>query len=90
MAKTRGNLLCQQNNNNKDMNNRILLLITFHLALSGVGGIDSLWPILHATVDMRRVFQEELRVVYRRLKNLKDILVRSKIKGERSRDKGMR
>ena len=57
--------------------------MTFHPALSGVGKIiDSLWPILHASKDMRSIFEEKPVTVYRRPKNLKDNLVESKLKGE--------
>ena len=65
--------------------------MTFHPALSGAGKItESLWPILHASEDIRSIFEEKPMTVYRRPKNLKDNLVRSKLMGEDSGDKGMR
>ena len=65
--------------------------MTFHSPLSRVGKIiDSLWPILHASKDIGRIFGEKAMIVYRRQKNSKGNLVRSKFKGEGSVDKGMR
>ena len=58
-AKTRESLLCQDSNR-RDIkrNKRLPLVMTFHPALSGVGKIiDSLWPILDASEDMRSIFE---------------------------------
>ena len=47
-----------------------------HPALSGVRNIiDSIWPILHASDDMKEIFQNKPMIAYRRPKNLKDNLV---------------
>ena len=54
-VKTWKSLLCQDSNR-RDIkrNKRLLLVMTFHPALSGVDKIiDSLWPILHALEDMK-------------------------------------
>ena len=91
-AKARKSLLCQDTNR-RDIkrNKRLPLVMMFHPALSGAGKIvDSFWPILYASEDMRSIFGEKMIIVYRRPKNLKDNLVRSKLKGEGSGDKGMR
>ena len=90
-VKTRESLLCQDSNRrDHKINKRLPLVMTFHPALLGVGKIiHSLWPILHASEDMRSIIEEKPMIVYRRPKNLKDNLVRSKLKGG-SGDKGMR
>ena len=62
--------------------NGIIEYITYDLSSSVVRVseiIYSLWSILRACEDMRRVFEENPRIVYRRPKNLRNILVRSKI-----------
>ena len=59
------------------------MFINFHPALSGVGKIvDSLWPILQASDDVRQVFKEKPLVSYRRPRNLKDKLVGAKFKDQ--------
>ena len=69
---------------------RIPLVINFHPALSGVNNIiDSLWPILHASGEMKDLFKEKPIVAFRRPRNLKDELVRSKLKRENNIVKGM-
>lgn len=92
-AKSRESLLCQENNNNKKQQSfkRMPLVVKFHPALSGLGKIvESLWPILHASEDMKKVFVERPMVAYRRPRNLKDDLVRSKVKRQNNTDNGMR
>ena len=67
--------------------------MNFHPALSGVRNIiDSIWPTLHASDDMKEIFGDKPMVAYRRPKNLKDVLVGAKLKGEDSdlKDKGMK
>ena len=68
------------------------LVMNFHPALSGLRNINSLWPILHASDDMSEIFQNKPMIAYWRPKNIKDNLVRAKLKceGENSTDKGMK
>ena len=55
--------------------------MNFHPALSGVRNIiDSIWPTLHASDGMKEIFGDKPMVAYRRPKNLKDVLVRAKLK----------
>ena len=71
--------------------NKIPLILNFHPALSGVRSIiDSLWPILHASEDMKKIFGEIPMVTYRRPRNLKDKPVRAKLKGESNENKGIK
>ena len=75
----------------KKQSKRMPLVVKFHRAFSGLDKIiKSLWPILHASEDMKNVFIERSMVVYRRPPNLKNCLVRSTIKRENNNDKGMR
>ena len=53
----------------------------FHPALSGAGKvIHSLWPVLHASDDIRKIFEEKPTLSSKRPKNLKDVLVLSKLR----------
>ena len=66
-------------------------MVNFHPALSGIGKVvNSLWPILHASDDMKRVLGEKPIVSFRRPRNLKDELVRAKLKDERGISVGMK
>ena len=44
--------------------------------------IESLLPILHASEDMKKAFPDKPMVAYRRACNLKDELVRAKVRKE--------
>ena len=56
----------------------------------GIGRvIESLLPILHAWEDMKTVFQDK-PMMARRPSNVKDELVRAKVKWENDIDKGMK
>ena len=68
----------------------IPLVTNFHPALSGAGNIDSLWPLLQESDDKRRIFEEKPMIPFCRTKNLKDDLVRAKLKVESLVDKGMK
>ena len=69
----------------------IPLVMNFHPALSGMGNIiDSLWPILQDSDDTRRIFGEKPMIAFRRPKNLKDDLMRAKLKVESIVDKGVK
>ena len=58
----------------------IPLTVDFYPALSGIGNIvELLWPILHVSDDMREIFGEVPRVAFRRSKDLRDEIVRSKL-----------
>ena len=65
--------LLDQGHNKKDkLENRVPLVFDFHPALLGIGKkIRELVPILHASVDMKRIFVEAPSVSFRRHKNLK-------------------
>ena len=90
-AKSRASLLCQENQDRKKQNKKMALVVKFHPAFSGLSKIiESLWPILYASEDMKKVFVEILMVAYRRPPNLKDCLVRSKVKRENNNAKSMR
>ena len=68
-----------------------LAVILVHPALSGIGKIiESLWPILHVSEGMKNVFEEKSMVAYRRPRNIKDEIVRSKVKRVNNDNKGMR
>ena len=79
-VKKREDPLCQDTRNQrKENSNRIPLVVNFHPALSGIGKIvHSLWPILHASEE--GFFGEKSIIAFRRPRNLKDELVRSKLK----------
>ena len=79
--KSRDSLLSRDVKSGNLKRNKIPLILNFHPALSGVRSIiDSLWPILHASEDMKKVFGERPMVNYRRPRNLKDELVRANLK----------
>ena len=70
---------------------KIPLILNFHPAFSEARSIiDSLWPKLHASEDMKKVFGERSMVTYRRPKTLQDELVRAKLKGESNESRGMK
>ena len=67
---------------------RVTLSIDFHPAFSRIGNkMREFVNILHASDDMRQIFTEPPRVSFRRPKNLKNELVRSKV-GIRRSNKG--
>ena len=73
--------------------NRMPLVMNFHPALSAVGNIiDSIWPIIHASDDMKEIFRDKSIIPHRRPKHFKDVFVRAKLKCECSdlRDIGMK
>ena len=66
-------------------------MVKFHPALSGIGKVvNSLWPILHTSDDMKKVFGEKPIVSFRRPRNLKDELVTAKLRDERVINVGMK
>ena len=64
--------------------------MNFHLALSGVGKIVDSWYIFQASDNMRVIFHDIPMVAYRRPHNLRDDLVKSKLKRYREESRGMR
>ena len=42
--------------------------------------IDSLWPVLHTSDDMRKIFEEKPILSFKQPRNLKDVLVKSKLR----------
>ena len=84
-AKRREDLFFQNIRSKEKENSKgISLVVNFHPALSGIGKVVNLLrPILHASEDMKRVFGEKPIVSFRTPKNLKDELVRAKLKDER-------
>ena len=73
--------LLDQGYNKKDkFENRIPLVLDFHPALSSIGKkIRELVPILHVSEHMKRMFVEAPLVSFRRPKNIKGELVRSRV-----------
>ena len=66
-------------------------MANFHPALSGNSRIISpLWSILHALKDMKSVFEENPIVAFRRPRNLRDELVRSKLNKVRDKMEGIK
>ena len=82
--------LLDQGYNKKDkFKNRVPLVLDFHPALSGIRKkIRELVPILHALVDMKRIFVEAPLVSFEKPKNPKGELVRSRV--QRSVSEGMK
>ena len=75
---------------NSNLGNRVPLVVEFHPALKEINGIvEALWPILETSERMRDVFGSRPIVSYKRPKNLKDSLVRSKVKKAREVSVGM-
>ena len=71
--------------------NKITLILNFHPGFSEVKSIiDSLWPILNASEDRKKVSGKRPMVTYRRPRNIKDELVRAKLKGENNESRGMK
>ena len=59
---------------------RIPFVVTYHPAFNGIRNIVSqLQPMLDASEEHKRVFQQQPFVAFRRANNLKDILVRAKL-----------
>ena len=57
------------------------MVVNFHLALSKINSIiDSLWPLLQAWENIKKEFGEKPIVAYRRPRNLKDELVKARVK----------
>ena len=83
-------VLFVQNKENKVNSDVVPLVLNFHLAFSGVRGIvESLWPMLQASDDIKEISKDKKFLIsFRRPRNFADNLVRSKIK--RLSDKGMR
>ena len=70
---------------------RIPLVFDFHPALSEIGKIlISLWPVMHASGIMKEIFSEKPLTSCKKPKNLKNELVRSRIKDRESKNQGMR
>ena len=90
--KSRESFLCQDvNSRNVKSEHKISLVMHFHPALSGVGKIiNDLWPVLQSSEDMRRIFREKPVVAFRRPRNLRDSIVRSKVKRMNSSNRGMK
>ena len=91
-AKRREDLLFQNiRSKAKEKSMRIPLVVNFHPALSGIGKVvNSLWPILHTSDDMKKVFGAKPIVSFRRPRNLKDESVRVKLNDERIINVGMK
>lgn len=74
-----------------EIQDRIPFVVDFHPALSGIGKIlNSVWPVLHCSDDMKRIFGERPVVSYWRPRYLKDSLVKAKLFKEIGGEKGMR
>ena len=81
-SKDRRELLFQNKETSVD-NSAVLLVLNFHPALSAVSQkVISLWPVLHASNEMKEVFKDTKPLIsFRRPRDLADNLVRSKIRG---------
>ena len=90
-AKYREALLVQ-NKENKVNSDVVQLVLDFHPAFSNVRGIvESLWPMLQASDDFKKIFKDKKPLIsFRRPRNLADNLVRSKIKTFSDKGKGMK
>ena len=87
--KSRDRLLSQKTR--KKASERMPLVVNFHPALSGIGRvIESLLPILHASGDVKKVFPDKPMETYKRPRNLKDELVRAKVRRENDSEKGIK
>ena len=85
---SREGLLHERKEKQKKMD-RSPLVFDFHPALSGEDKIlNTLWPVLHASDNMKETFPEKPLTAYRRPKNLKNELVRSMIKDRGSKNQG--
>jgi hypothetical protein len=77
----------------KDLKSNMLpLVLNFHHALLGVGEIvNSLWPVLQASEDMRGILGDMKPLIsLRRPRNLADNLIISKVKKVNVEEKGMK
>ena len=84
-------LLCQDKGNKNKEDNRVSLVIDYNRMFTGLGRtIHGLGGALHAWDDMKRIFEKPPNVSLTKPKNLKDELMRSKIKGIEGSNKGMR
>ena len=65
--------------------------MNFHPALSGVGKIiDQLWYMFQASDDMRETFRDKPMMAFRRPRNLRDELVKSRLKRHREENRDRR
>ena len=90
-GKSRESLLVQGRGQKRMDLDRIPLVMNFYPALSWVGKIvDSLWYILQASDDIRETFRDKPMVAFRRPRNLRDDLVKSRFKRHREENRGTR
>ena len=62
----------------KNKDNRIPLVVTYHPDLPPVGQIiNKHWPMLHHKDRTKKIFKNRPIVTYKRLRNLRDMLVKS-------------
>jgi len=65
---------------NQDREDRVPLVTTYHPAHSSmIRVVHNLHHMLKSTEELRKVFPDPPFIAFRRCKNLKDILVRSKL-----------
>ena len=90
-GKSRESLLVKDRGQKRKDLDIIPLVMNFHPALSGVGEIvDSLWYMFQASDDMKETFRDKPMVAFRTPRNLRDDLVKSRLKRLREENKGMR
>ena len=77
--RSRDSLLSQEKKG--AVNNGVAFVLNYHSALSKINGIiDSLWPVVHASDAMKKHFVARQLISYRKPRDLKDELVRSRVK----------
>ena len=65
----------------KNTNKRVPLVVTYHLGLPNLPSIiKNNFPVLHASNHLKKAIPEHPFVAYRRPKNLRDLLISSKLK----------
>ena len=90
-GKDRNKLLCQDIKGTKSDRNGVPLGMEFHPGISGVSKvIDSLWPVFRASDDMRKISEEKPMLSFKRPRNLKDVLVKSKLRVDKEGVVGMK
>ena len=90
-GKSRESLHFQDRGQKRKDLDRIPLVMNFHPPLPGIGKIvDSLWYMFLASDDMRETFRDKPMVAFRRPRNLRDELVKSRLKRHREENRGTR
>ena len=90
-GKSRESLHFQDRGQKRKDLDRIPLVMNFHPPLPGIGKIvDSLWYMFLASDDMRETFRDKPMVAFRRPRNLRADLVKSRLKRHWEENRGTR